>query len=207
MKPKKRTDTTEIDARTRILDSASELLCEGTEELTIRDVALRAKVGLGLINYHFGTRDALLREAIRRYVNAVVIQPYRAESSDSPAYIPETTEHRREVFAAMLRGPVEFLAEHPNIARISIQFDLHSPKLDDNSDETVRRLITVIEAWFAGIQEKDLQEYRIRVFAIVASIHEAFLRPELFTFRTGLDYSREGDRDSFRALLARMVFP
>jgi len=53
-------------ARQRILGAAVDLIRqEGAESATIRRVAERAGVGVGLINYHFGSKRNLLAEASR----------------------------------------------------------------------------------------------------------------------------------------------
>ena len=55
-----------VDPRQRLLDAAIALLAEAADpdSLTVRQIANRAKVGVGLLNYHFGSKDSLLDQAI-----------------------------------------------------------------------------------------------------------------------------------------------
>ena len=54
-----------LNAKERILQAAIELLAE-FETITVRQIAERAEVGIGSINYHFQSKDNLLNEAVGR---------------------------------------------------------------------------------------------------------------------------------------------
>lgn len=54
------------DARERIMQAATEILNEVSdiENITVRQIAERANVGIGSINYHFNSKDNLLSIAV-----------------------------------------------------------------------------------------------------------------------------------------------
>ena len=57
----------EIDTRLRILDAAESLFTEhGFEATTLRQITGAAEVNLAAVNYHFGSKEALIREVFRR---------------------------------------------------------------------------------------------------------------------------------------------
>jgi AcrR family transcriptional regulator len=57
----------EIDTRLRILDAAEVLFTEyGFEATTLRRITGAAEVNLAAVNYHFGSKEALIREVFRR---------------------------------------------------------------------------------------------------------------------------------------------
>ena len=57
----------EIDTRLRILDAAERLFTEhGLEATTLRQITGAASVNLAAVNYHFGSKDELIREVFRR---------------------------------------------------------------------------------------------------------------------------------------------
>lgn len=57
----------EIDTRLRILDAAELLFTEhGFEATTLRRITGAAEVNLAAVNYHFGSKEALIREVFRR---------------------------------------------------------------------------------------------------------------------------------------------
>jgi AcrR family transcriptional regulator len=58
---------TEVDTRLRILDAAELLFTEhGFEATTLRQITGAAAVNLAAVNYHFGSKEALIREVFRR---------------------------------------------------------------------------------------------------------------------------------------------
>ena len=57
----------EIDTRQRILDAAELLFTEqGFEATTLRQITGAAEVNLAAVNYHFGSKEELIREVFRR---------------------------------------------------------------------------------------------------------------------------------------------
>jgi AcrR family transcriptional regulator len=59
------------DARQALLDAAIELLAtHGPDGFSAREVAKAAGVNYGLIHYYFGSRNELLRQAIRREIDS-----------------------------------------------------------------------------------------------------------------------------------------
>ena len=57
----------EIDTRQRILDAAETLFTEhGFDATTLRQITGAAEVNLAAVNYHFGSKEELIREVFRR---------------------------------------------------------------------------------------------------------------------------------------------
>ena len=57
----------ETDTRSRILDAAEELLVQhGLEATTLRMITAAAQANLAAVNYHFGSKDALIEAVFRR---------------------------------------------------------------------------------------------------------------------------------------------
>ena len=60
------------DSRERLLDAAEQLFAErGFDATSTRDIAARAGDTLGTLSYHFGSKDGLLAEVIRRRFDAL----------------------------------------------------------------------------------------------------------------------------------------
>lgn len=62
------TNVTEIsDTRSRILDAAERLFMEhGLEATTLRMITAEAQANIAAVNYHFGSKEALIEELFRR---------------------------------------------------------------------------------------------------------------------------------------------
>jgi AcrR family transcriptional regulator len=55
------------DTKTRIFDSAEDLFVEaGFEALSLREITSRAQVNLAAVNYHFGSKEALIHAMLSR---------------------------------------------------------------------------------------------------------------------------------------------
>jgi len=64
--------TAEADTKTRILDAAARLFAEqGLEGVSLRAVTTEAGVNLAAVNYHFGSKEALLAAMGQRFFNAM----------------------------------------------------------------------------------------------------------------------------------------
>lgn len=62
----------EADTRSRILDAAETLfMANGLEATTLRQITTVAKANLAAVNYHFGSKDALIEAVFRRRLNVL----------------------------------------------------------------------------------------------------------------------------------------
>jgi AcrR family transcriptional regulator len=77
------------ETRTRILDAAEELFMQhGFEGTSMRQLTARAGVNLAAVNYHFGSKDALIEAVFKRRLdpmNAERIAALDALEKDGPA--------------------------------------------------------------------------------------------------------------------------
>jgi AcrR family transcriptional regulator len=81
------------ETRTRILDAAEELfMLHGFEGTSMRQLTSRAGVNLAAVNYHFGSKDALIEAVLRRRLdpmNAARIAALEELENESRASAPE----------------------------------------------------------------------------------------------------------------------
>jgi AcrR family transcriptional regulator len=81
----------ETDTRLRILDAAELLFTEhGFEATTLRQITGDAEVNLAAVNYHFGSKEELIREVFRRRLTWLnqqrlkQLERLEAEAGDAP---------------------------------------------------------------------------------------------------------------------------
>ena len=68
----KKADRSPDATRERILDAALDLFGErGLTGTTVRDIALRAKVNVAAISYHFGGKDELYRAVATSVIGSI----------------------------------------------------------------------------------------------------------------------------------------
>lgn len=69
----------EADTRSRILDAAEALfMAHGLEATTLRQITTVAKANLAAVNYHYGSKDALIEAVFRRRLNGLNEECLRA---------------------------------------------------------------------------------------------------------------------------------
>lgn len=153
-----------------------------TENITLRKIAEKSNVGLGLINHYFGTKENLIEACVQRIISGV-IGTFRPDLEDSEDCVETTKRVAKQV--------MDFLMDHPEISKISILGDLKQPQERDNTMSTVygfgRRLS-------GGSMQRT---HMIHSFMITAVMQVAFLRRDLLLSTLGLDLYDKAQRDAF----------
>lgn len=93
----------EIDTRNRILRAAETLFIDqGFEATTLRQITSKAGVNLAAVNYHFGSKDALIEEVFRQRLGMLneqcVAELDRVESAAAAAGVPLRPRQILEAF-------------------------------------------------------------------------------------------------------------
>ncbi len=109
----------ENDAKERILKAAKELMDEtdNPESVTMRQIAQRAGVGVGLINYHFQSRENLLYTAIGEVMVSIMDEFRQAPPEDASPV---------ERLKTMMTALCDAGARHEKEMRLGAQYQLIS---------------------------------------------------------------------------------
>jgi AcrR family transcriptional regulator len=99
------------DTRRRILDAAERLFArEGFEATSLRQITAAAHVNLAAVNYHFGSKDALIREVLARRIGPVN-QERLARLAACEARAGERRPRVEEILRAFVEPVVELRAD------------------------------------------------------------------------------------------------
>jgi AcrR family transcriptional regulator len=99
-------------------------------DITIGEICDRVGVGVGLVNYHFQTKDNLIRQCVRRIIEDTI------QNTDGKRLVLNEPTHKAKL-RALLKINCEYLVKNKNISRISIQTDFINDDLRDNTQQTV----------------------------------------------------------------------
>ena len=180
------------DAKGRILLAVAELLKEepDVEKITVRQIAERAGVGVGLISYHFGSKYNLLTEAIDRNVYSTVED-----------FISKTKgKHIEpiEKLKAMLKSMFNLMQSQRKTARFMLIQGIMKGEM-----RATLYLVPVLKELFKG-QMEDL-DLRILALQIVEPIRIAIIDPVHFQLYSGIDMYDVEERNRFIDMLVDNV--
>lgn len=165
-------------------------------EITTRMIAEKAGVGVGLINYHFHTKDNLVELCVQSIISDVV-QRFRPNL--------EAGLEPRERLKKAVKLVADFLADNPSLSRISVLADHAKPGYHDNTMNTVTGLLAL---WSNGGEEETSQEsHKLMMFSLVSLIQAAMLRREMTASLMGFDFDKKEERDRFLDFLVDRLFP
>ncbi len=173
----------DLNSRERIVRAALAVLDETDEVewVTVRRIADRAGVAAGAINYHFGSKDELLNEAVVREMERLA----ERWTGGFGRYERDPVDSLR----ATLKGIAAVIARYPKYGRISVSHEL----LHGNM-ATARLLLPALREAF-GTARPEL-ELRLIALQLVAPLQVAFLRASAFHEFGGIQLQDDRSRDA-----------
>ena len=174
----------EQDARQSIIDVTKAILEEvdDVEKITVRQVAERAGVGIGLINYHFKSKDNLLSIAIGDVMIKTIWSFTKTDDYPNLEPIAKLKAMMKELYA--LAGSSEKL----------IRFILTHEILEGNM-QTPLYLVPLLREIFGN--KKDEMQLRIIALQLLYPIQVTGINPDAFHLYSGIDLYNIEQRDRF----------
>jgi AcrR family transcriptional regulator len=110
------------ETRARILRAAlAEASHSGLHKASLARIAARADVALGSVSYHFGSRDALLRELMTALMGELMARLDAVDAGEGADFF----ERERAALLAYL----DHVRSHPALVRLADEIKLHAPDL------------------------------------------------------------------------------
>lgn len=136
---------TELDAATRILHAAADLLAErGVARFNLQDVAESAAVSKGLIHYHYHDKDTLLTRLVEALGAEIAARRARALADSTPASVIDDMWGwlRGELRRGHLRVLQELAREPGELVRAAV-FAAHRLR-HDSAEASLERLFALL---------------------------------------------------------------
>lgn len=199
--------TPEAEAATKqlVFNAAERLFAlHGFQNVSVRDITAEAGVNLASVNYHFGSKDALLFEIFRRRTTELNRERARMlhEANDRNDGKPPV----REILGALFAPPLRWL-DPTNDRRISLQFLIRArsegtAEIREVLSSDVSHLKRFADALIAARPDLPAGEAYWRLHFVLGMIHQnRFMELDrLHVLSEGA--TREGEVD---ALLTRML--
>ena len=183
MKDKKTVKETIINATTELIEQSGGEI----KNITARAIADKSGVALGLINYHFESKDNLIAICVQRIINKVLMNfaPDKKDYTESDGL---TDKQRLISFA---QQTFDFLYANYCIIKISILSDLKDYKPICNSVYTQMGFRLALRG---NIPENTK---RLIAFSLTSIMQTAFLSGENSKLFTGYNLMEKTERDLF----------
>lgn len=176
-----------MDHKETIIQTTIALIEEKGEDLdkiTVREIAKKAGVGLGLVNYHFGNKDQLIERCVERIINRIVEQFQRIREKTEGCTPFEKLEYLGNM-------TFDFLFEHDAVSRISVLSDMKNPKADDNTHRTYAAYLPLVAACRPDWDEQTVKR---KTFCLISVMQQAFLRNEAISMIADIDLRQKENR-------------
>lgn len=181
-----------IRATTELIEQSSGRI----HEITSRKIAQQAGVGLGLINYHFGSKENLITICVQRIINNVVM--CFSQKKDTADRGDLSDEERLADWAKQV---FDFLFENHAISSISILGDMQNYQIESNSVYTQKGFMKAIQD--QGMPEGDK---RLLVFMLTGAMQIAFLSGNTAKELLGYDLTIKKQRDLYIDKTVNLLF-
>jgi len=195
----------EAATKAQVLTAAERLFAlNGFQNVSVRDITAEAGVNLASVNYHFGSKDALLFEIFRRRTSELNRERARMlhEATDRHGGKPPV----REILRAFFEPPMRW-SSPDNARRISVQFIIRARSEGNEAMREVLRtdvshLRRFADALMAARPELPPEDVYWRLHFVLGMTHNNRFAEfdRLHTLSEGL--TRESDTE---ALLRRML--
>lgn len=159
------------DTKTKILDVAEQMIAElGAKGASLRKISTRAGVNIAAINYHFGSKNAMISAIIERLLTPLVQE--MIQSLDLVMKTAARTKPEVEpIVRCFLTSLLNFSEQYPNHKAVFTQL-FHS--YDDDAD--FRRIMT-------GIAEKEIRYYGESLLKALPGLPEPVALARIAFFR------------------------
>jgi AcrR family transcriptional regulator len=146
---------------------------KGFHLVTVRDIALQAKVNIAAINYHFGSKEQLLKEMLRYTLNITV--------NENVEEIVSKYEKPELIIKALLIDILQGMLRFPNLCRAHA----YGPVMNDDYSGIFVEWIN----GFAGIlteqiikfePSSDIEKVKFSVIQMLSAVFNIGLMPDLF---------------------------
>lgn len=195
-----------LDTKERILDAAERLFAEHSyAAVSLRTITAEAGVNLAAVNYHFGSKDALLQAVFLRRAKDLNRERLRllAEVEETAGDGPPAIE---EVLFALLAPPIRWMADPSRGLAVFVQFMSRcrtdgTPEMKALIEKDVRHLQRFVTALQRAMPDLPAPEIYWRLHFTLGMMHYTI------TDLSRLEAISEGkcDLSDSEGLIRRMV--
>lgn len=173
----------------KIMNATTKLIeeCVSIENVTMRDIAAESDVAVGLINYHFQTKENLINQCVQKIIGDII--------NKFEALHHSLTLEPLDKLRFLVKSTCSFLAQNQGISKVSILSDLFAGNCSDNTSQTIKAYLPVMRDIY-GESKSDMELY-LCTHILIATLQSAFLRRDVFMQNAEVDFNDTEQRERF----------
>jgi AcrR family transcriptional regulator len=173
-------------AKQRMVNATIALICKGKKpsEITIADITEKAEVGNGMVNYHFQSKENLMRTAVKR----VTVCSKKALAEKLKPFENSPAEERLTI---ILKEVTDFFAQNAEISKIAILDNLEN-------EDGIPHLLSDVDAFNDCLGELCKEgncKLWIKNYIIAGFLNYFFLKASAIKAATSFDFYDKPQRD------------
>lgn len=185
-----------MDTKELIIKSAIELFTEhGVDSVSIRDVTKNADLNIAAVNYHFGSKEILIKEVAATILDPISLRRIKllTELIEKNGSVEATSLH--DIFYVLfspLLCPENPITTHGLLAKLTAYYTSHKgASLKDTSNRIYRDLlVSYVKVLYIKLPHLSVEEIRQKfVFATGAALHHIILAPTVAALTNEVDQS------------------
>lgn len=187
------------EAKESIIQAAIELIesSDGNiRNITARSIADKSGVSLGLINYHFGSKDNLITICCSRIINKTLM----SMSPEIVDYSKDDGLTEKERLTSYAKQTFEFIYANASTVKISVLADMQEYSPNCNSALTQKGFLLALRGNMPEQQKKHI------AFSLASIMQAAFLAGDNAKQITGYDLKTKKQRETFITDTVDMLF-
>lgn len=150
--------------------------------ITTRLIADKARVSVGLINYHFQTKENLIEICVQRIIGNLFVK-YNLQTENNDCI---------DLLKQIVKTVFDYFLKFPAISKISILGDLQNPNILDNTSKGMSGFLNAMAN--CGLNEKDKLFIS---FSLISTIQISLLRKNVIKDTFGYNLENKDERDYF----------
>lgn len=164
----------------KIIEATTELIgeCHSIDSVTVRDIATKAGVGVGLINYHFQTKENLINQCVQKIIGNTI--------NNFDTMYQSLTMEPVEKLRFLTKKMCLFLDSNRSVSRLSILSDLVAGNYLDNTSQTIQAYLPVMREIYG--QNKSDQDLYLLIHMLMSTLQSTFLRRAVLLESAEVDF-------------------
>lgn len=186
-----------LSTKEKILNVTRELIAEeGFQNITIRKIANKAGVNVAAVNYHFGSKEAVINESLKSVTD---------ELKDTFDFLKNSNEDARTKLSIFIINYTEMISRYPDILKNVINLAIHNKPLDQQLE-----YMTFLQTDGIEILKQTITEIRpelddfvlyIKILHLLSGMSFPFLMGDQIKKIMGFDLYNENMREIHIKLL------